>query len=142
MSGFLDIDLAFGGYYACTSAEAPGYSLIRILDFNRDAYHAALFSQSFDALPGAEELEALSPSVGHAPVDARGLLNNTSMTLVRQSPLTRDCLEGYMFYLEHFGVSDEEREEYADSLIAFSHDAPIKLRLSLADDELHIEERA
>ena len=37
MSESLDIDLAWGGFYACASAEDSGYSIIRLLDFNRNA---------------------------------------------------------------------------------------------------------
>ena len=102
MSEYLDIDLAWGGFYACTSADESKVSIIRLLDFNRDAYHAALFDESFEEIPRAVAVETLSPFVGHVPVDARGLLNNEAMVLICRKPLTRNCLEGYMYYLDWF----------------------------------------
>lgn len=141
MSEYLDIDLAWGGFYARTSADESEISIIRILDFNRDTYHVALFDESFEEIPGTDVVEALSPFIGHVPIDAKGLLNNDTMVLICRKPLTRDCLEGYMYYLEEFEVPEDEREELMDSLIAFSRDNPLKLRLYLSNDELQIEER-
>ena len=141
MSKFLNIDLAWGGFYACTSAESSEISIIRLLDFNRDSYHAALFDKTFDEIPDAAAVEALSPFVGHVPVDAKGLLNNESMILICGKELTPECLEGYMYYLEEFEVSEEERDELVQSLIAFSKNDPLKLKLYLSNDELQIEER-
>jgi hypothetical protein len=141
MSELLDIDLAWGGFYACISAEYPDISIIRLLDFNRDSYHATLFNKTFEEIPGAEVVEALSPFIHHAPIDAKGLLKNERMVLLCRKVLTRDCLEGYMYYLEEFGVPEDEREELTRSLIAFSKDEPLKLRLHVSNDELQIEER-
>jgi hypothetical protein len=141
MSEYLDIDLAWGGFYACTSAEDSKISVIRLLDFNRDAYHAAIFDKTFEEIPGADTVEALSPFIRHAPIDARGLLNYKSMFLICRKPLTRDCLEGYMYYLEEFEASEDDREELMNSLIAFSKDDPLKLKLYLNNNELQIEER-
>jgi hypothetical protein len=141
MTDYLYIELAWGGYYACTSYDSDEVTIIRLLDFNIDAYHAALFSEKFDTVPGSNEIEALSPSVHHVPVDARGLLNNKTIDLVSRKSLTRDDLEGYMYYLEQFEVPDEERKDLADSLIAYSNDHALSLRLSILDGELQIEER-
>jgi len=135
------IDLAWGGFYACTSADKPEVSIIRLLDFNLDAYHAALFDESFEEIPHATDVETLSPFVGHVPVDARGLLNNEAIVLICRKPLTRSCLEGYMYYLEEFEVPEDEREELMNSLIDFSKDDPLKLRLYLSNGVLQIEER-
>lgn len=141
MSDFLDIDLAWGGYYACTSDDSNEISIIRLLDFNRETYHACLFDESFDKTPGPEVIDELSAFVGHVPIDARGLLNNDSVVLIGSRPLTRNDLEGYMYYLAEFEVPEDEMEELAESLIAFSKDQPLALRLSLSDGELQIEER-
>ncbi|MBJ7555536.1 hypothetical protein [Marinomonas spartinae] len=141
MSNYLDIDLAWGGYYACASKESDEISIIRLLDFNREAYHACLFDESFDKTPGPEVVDELSAFVGYAPIDARGLLNYGSVVLIGSRLLTRDDLEGYLYYLEEFGVPEDEREELVESLIAFSKDKPLALRLSLSDGELQIEER-
>jgi len=141
MSEYLDIDLAWGGFYACISAGESEVSIIRLLDFNRDAYHTALFDETFEEIPRADTVEALSPFIGHVPMDAKGLINNETMVLISRKPLTLDCLEGYMYYLEEFEVPEDEREELMNSLIAFSKDDPLRLRLYLSNDELQIEER-
>lgn len=141
MGEYLDIDLAWGGFYACTSAGESEVSIIRLLDFNRDAYHAALFDVTFEKAPPADVVEALSPFIRHVPIDAKGLPNKDTMVLICRKPLTRDCLEGYMYYLEEFEVPEDEREESMNSLIVFSKDDPLKLRLYLSDNELQIEER-
>ena len=120
----------------------PGVvSIIRLLDFNRDAHHAILFDESFEEIPRAAAVETLSPFIKHVPLDARGLLNIEAMVLIGRKPLTRSCLEGYMYYLEEFEVPEDEREGLMNSLIAFSKDDPLKLRLYLSNGELQIEER-
>jgi len=141
MSEVLDIDVAWGGFYACASRDSDGISVIRLLDFNRDAYHASLFNERFDAIPGPEVIENLSLSIGHVPIDARGLLNFDTLTLIGRKPLTQDDLVGYMSYLAEFDVSEAEGKKFADSLMAFSNDAPLALRLYLLEGKLQIEER-
>ena len=141
MSESLDIDIAWGGFYACTSPDESVFSVIRILDFNQDAYHVALFSETFEKIPSTDVVEALSPFVGHAPIDAKGLLNYKTMELICTKSLTRNSLEGYMYYLEEFGMLEEERDQLTNSLIAFSNDVPLKLKLSIINGELQIEER-
>ena len=141
MNEYLDIDLAWGGFYARTFADQSEVSIIRLLDFNRDAYHAALFDERVEEIPRAAAVETLSPFIRHVPLDARGLLNIEAMVLIGRKPLTRSCLEGYMYYLEEFEVPEDEREGLMNSLIAFSKDDPLKLRLYLSNGELQIEER-
>lgn len=141
MSDLLDIDLAWGGYYACVARDSAEVSIIRLLDFNRDAYHASLFSERFDEIPEPDVVESLKPFIGHVPVDARGLLNLETMVLISRKPLTQSDLYGYMFYLEQFEVPEAERDELAKSLMALSNEAPMALRLSISNDELQIEER-
>ena len=141
MDKYLDIDLAWGGFYACTSVDESKVSIIRLLDFNRNAYHAALFSETFEEIPCADIVKELSPFVGHAPIDARGLLNYESMVQICRKPLTEDCLEGYMYYLDQFEVPEDEREELRNTLMAFSQDDSLKLRLFIENDELQIAER-
>lgn len=141
MSDLLDIDLAWGGYYACVARDSAEVSIIRLLDFNRDAYHASLFSERFDEIPEPDVVESLKPFIGHVPVDARGLLNLETMVLISRKLLTQSDLYGYMFYLEQFEVPEAERDELAKSLMALSNEAPMALRLSISNDELQIEER-
>ena len=141
MNNVLEIDIAWGGYYACTSKDSDGFSIIRLLDFNRDAYHASLYSEGFKEFPSPEDVMKLTPFIGHAPIDAKGLLNYESISLIDRKPLTQSDLEGYMYYLAEFEVSENERKELTESLISFSKDTPLALRLYISDNELQIEER-
>lgn len=135
-----DIDFLWGGYYASKEEGSDQFGAFRLLDFNRDAYHAALFNEKFDELPTVESLRALSPFIGHVPIDSRALLRERELQLIGGSPLTEEDLEGYMIYLEHHEMSKEERTELANNLLGFSTEPPLRLRLHLVEDELAITE--
>lgn len=141
MNEYLDIDIAWGGYYAAVSKDSDNTSVFRLLDFNRDAYHIAIYEETFDVIPSKEEISALSPYIGHAPIDAKGLLNYKQLTLIDSKPLTKEDLLGYMYYLEEFEVSAEDREKLSQSLISFSKEPALKLRLSIDNGELQIKQR-
>ena len=74
MSEPTDIDIQWGGYYASREQPNGPVGIFRLLDFNRDAYHAALYKEEFSDVPSLVKIVSLSPFVGHAPIDARGLL--------------------------------------------------------------------
>ncbi|MCB1052286.1 MAG: hypothetical protein KDC71_16920 [Acidobacteria bacterium] len=139
----MDIDLQWGGFYACRESDAkPGeYGLIRILDFNRDAYHAALYQERFDQIPSIESVQDLHPFIGHVPIDARGLLNYEELILIGGPVLTEDDLVGYRIYLENHEVPNSEIDKLVIKLADFGKDKPLKLRLSLVNNELMIQER-
>jgi len=111
--------------------------LFRLLDFNRDAYHAALFNENFLEIPSLDKIIALVPFIGHVPIDARGLLN-ANIQLVGGTPLTSEDLEGYMLYLEYHDVSADKRRELTEQLVSFSYEPPLNLHLEIKEDELHI----
>jgi hypothetical protein len=96
----LNLDLVWGGYYASISSDNSKISVFRMLDFNRDAYHAALFAEEFTDTPKLEQLKDLSPFIGHAPIDARSLLLNDDLQMIGRQELSRSDLEGYIYYLE------------------------------------------
>jgi hypothetical protein len=137
----LEIDLAWGGFYASIPAEGGDMTVFRLLDFNRDAYHAAMFAEKFSVLPTLEQLTSLTPFIGHAPIDARGLIRDDDLRLIGSKPLTRADLEGYMYYLEAHEVPQAEMDELAERLISFSSEHPLRLQLEIVDDELLISER-
>ncbi len=141
MQTSLDINLAWGGYYASTDLENGHISVFRLLDFNRDAYHAALFREKFDATPTLEKMTALSPFIGHAPIDARGLLRNKDLKLLGCKPLSREDLEGYAYYLEAHEVTADEIEKLFERILGFTTELPLQLHLEIIDDELVISER-
>jgi hypothetical protein len=134
------IDIAFGGLYASTKAGTGEVSLFRLLDFNVDAVHLAVYAQKFDALPSAADVKALSPFVWHAPIDARTLLRDDDLHLIREDPLSREDLDGYVVYLEDMGVSEPERNELVQRVMALSRKGRIQVRLSAVDDTLVVEE--
>ena len=141
MSTGIDFDAVWGGYYAGRSADSGEYSIFRLLDFNQHAYHAALFSEKFQTLPSDSVVLALKPFIGHAPIDARALVHEGDLTLVGRAPLTQGDLEGYLYYLEAHDVPESERVSLAASLIGFSHEPPLRLRLELTTDALDVSER-
>jgi len=141
MSNTLELDIAWGGYYACTTHDSDEVSIIRLLDFNIDAYHAALYSQVFDKTPSATEIAKLTPLVGHVPMASKALLLNKTMTLIDRKPLVKQDLDGYMLYLEDCEVPEAERNEVTETLISYCADDPMKVTLSLADDKLKVDPR-
>ncbi|HYF36665.1 MAG TPA: hypothetical protein VD994_15320 [Prosthecobacter sp.] len=142
MSDAIDIDLSWGGYYASTNAEDGGkVTVFRLLDFNTDAYQAALFTEEFASMPTLEEVADLSPFIGHVPIDARALLQNRDLRLLGSRPLSRDDLVGYAYYLEDHGMTPEEIRSLQDDILQFTQQPPLRLRLELANDELVVSER-
>jgi len=137
----MDIDLQWGGYYASKESDGSQYGVFRILDFNRNAYHIAIFKEKFDEIPEFSDIEKLSPYIGHSPIDSRALLNEKNVRLLGSKELETDDLEGYSYYLEAHDVDEKEIDELVESLISYSKEPPMKLSLSLNGDELEIEER-
>ena len=140
MKASLDIELAWGGYYGSTDPESGKISVFRLLDFNRDAYHAALFKEKFDRMPTLEEVTELSPFIGHAPIDARGMVRHNDLQYLGCKPLSREELEGYAYYLEAHEVTSNDIEELFARILGFNAEPPLQLRLEIIDDELVISE--
>lgn len=82
MSNFTDIDIAFGGYYASIPEDGSAVSVFRLLDIDRFAYHAALYQERFANLPTVEQLAAIRPFIGHAPIDTRLLVGEAEVRLI------------------------------------------------------------
>ena len=141
MNQTADIDLCWGGYYLTRPDEHGRARLFRLLDFDSTAYHAALYSETFADAPALDEVKALTPLIGHAPIDVRGLLDRAPLRLLGEAPLTRDDLTGYEAYLEHHGLPPEDQEALLNRVIQFSHQPPLRLRLELVGDELRVTER-
>jgi hypothetical protein len=134
------LDLAFGGVYASTDVETGKVSLFRLLDFNVDAVHVAMYQQRFDAVPGAAEVRALSPMILHAPIDARTLLRDDELQLIAESPLSAEDLMGYVAYLEDMGMPEHDRGALVQQVIALSRKRGIRVRLRADGDTLVVEE--
>lgn len=137
----LEIDIAWGGFYLTRSEDSGDYRVFRLLDFNKDACHAAFFTETFESPPGWEEVKDLSPFVGHVPMDARSLLNYEELQLLGRTPLDRDDLSGYEYYLGEHGVDPERIDELFGRIIEFSGKEPMQLRLGLDGEELAIDVR-
>ena len=138
----LEINIAWGGYYISMTDNTGAFSVFRLLDFNRQAYHAALFTEKFTILPTLNELLVLSPFIGHAPIDAKALVGEKELQLIGSKPLTYDDLEGYMYYLNECGVLQEEIYELAEEIINFSNQPPLGAQLRIVDEKLVISEPA
>jgi hypothetical protein len=141
MKVHLDIDILWGGFYASQCVDSREISVFRLLDFNQHAYHAALYKKRFSTLPAEEEIVALSPFIGHVPVDTRALLGKDRPILIGRKPLSPEDLNGYMYYLEDHEVDEDERMSLTQRLIEFSNEPPLKLRLQIVDEELEILNR-
>jgi hypothetical protein len=140
MQNYLDIELAWGGYYASKESEDGLISVFRLLDLNRDAYHAALFKEKFSATPTLGELKTLSPFIGHAPIDTRALIRKKGLQFLGSTPLIRDDLEGYEYYLEAHGATPADIDELIVRILGYTIEPPIHLRLEIVDDELIISQ--
>ncbi|GAA6186713.1 hypothetical protein [Aliiglaciecola sp. NS0011-25] len=134
----MDIEISWGGYYASISDEDGEITLFRLLDFNRDDYHIAIYQEKFQSIPTLKEIEGLSPFIGHAPLDSRSLLNNKKVLLIGSSQLSKSDLAGYLFYLENFEVPSEDLEFLIQSILEYSKEPPLQLRLTLVEEELQI----
>lgn len=135
----MDIDIQWGAYYL--TKEDNQYRVFRLLDFNRYAYHAAIFKETFTIRPKTDELLQLTPFIGHAPVDAKALLQEESIQLLAAAPLKKEDLEGYRYYLEEQGMTTSEMDELIQRIMEFSTQPPLQLRLEIVDDELEISQR-
>lgn len=135
----IDIEIQWGAYYL--TKEDNQYHVFRLLDFNRYAYHAAIFKETFTTRPTKDEILQLTPFIGHAPIDAKTLLQEESIQLLASAPLKKEDLEGYRYYLEEQGVTTGELEELIQRIMEFSTQPPLQLRLEIVDDELEISQR-
>ncbi len=135
-----DVDIAWGGYYVSLEGAGGGFRVFRLLDFSQSAYHAALFREKFESRPTLAEVTALAPYVMHVPIDSRGLVS-PPIQLLGATPLSAEALGGYMFYLEQHGVPADEREKLIAKLVAFSQEAPLRLKLRVIGDQLQIAQR-
>jgi len=135
----MNIEIQWGAYYL--TEEDNQYRVFRLLDFNRYAYHAAIFKETFTTRPTKDEILQLTPFIGHAPIDAKTLLQEESIQLLASAPLKKEDLEGYRYYLEEQGVTTGELEELIQRIMKFSTQPPLQLRLEIVDDELEISQR-
>lgn len=135
----IDIKIQWGAYYL--TQEDNQYRVFRLLDFNRYAYHAAIFKETFATRPTKDEILQLAPFIGHAPIDAKTLLQEESIQLLASAPLKKEDLEGYRYYLEEQGMATREIDELIQRVMEFSAQPPLQLRLEIVDDELEISQR-
>ncbi len=126
-SGGEILDIQWGGYYA--SKEESMFRVFCLLDFNKDAYHAQLFQEKFDHLPSFDEVKDLRPSIWHAPV-AVGSLLGRGVALIGHHDLDEQSLMGYAEYMRQMGAEEDAIKAMTHQLIAYSHEAPMKFRLS------------
>ena len=137
----VNIDLQWGGYYASLEQEEEQFGVFRLLDFNRYAYHVAIFKEKFSELPSLEHVMRLTPYIGHAPIDSKALLRPREIHLLGATPLTEEDLKGYRFYLEQHEMEEKDIKALLDSVIGFGNEPPLKLTLAEKDGELEITER-
>jgi hypothetical protein len=128
------IETQWGGYYSSKGKDNK-YTVFRLLDLNKDAYHAQLFTEEFDHTPTFEEVKKLSPYILHVPIALGGILNNVELTLLGYEELSVPDFEGYSEYLRHMGVEDLQIKNLLEKLIGFSKQKPIKISIRKTDGE-------
>ena len=135
----MKLQLQWGGFY--TSKNENGkFGVFRLLDFNIDAYHIAIYSEEFDKVPTLADIQKLKPFIGHAPIDSKALLNRKELTLIGNKKLVKEDLIGYSYYLTDGEDTDDELKSFLSDVISFSHKPPMNLLLSLKNGKLDIKE--
>ncbi len=134
----MDIEISWGGYYASICDDRGEITLFRLLDFNRDDYHIAIYQEKFQSIPSLNKVEGLTPFIRHVPLDSRSLLNNKKTLLIGNRHLSKSDLAGYLMYLESFEVPSEDLELLTQSILEYSQEPPLQLRLTLVEEELQI----
>jgi len=134
--GEVVILVQWGGYYA--SEEAGGFGVFRLLDFNRQGYHAQLFREKFDHSPSLSEIQKLEPFLWHAPIAIGALMNKEAMKLVGHDSLDEHALMGYEEYLRQMGAEESAIKELLARLIEFSNRKPMRVRLAQSADGVTI----
>jgi len=134
------VTIAWGGYYSQRAGKNGGYSIWRLLDFNVDAVHKALWMgepREFDHAPTLEE--ALESTQGkhptHVPIAAASLILAEELEFLGSRPITGSDLEGYRLYLEHFEVEATKIDQILDRIEVFSQREPLVLRLEADGDD-------
>ncbi|WP_309398916.1 hypothetical protein [Cerasicoccus maritimus] len=136
----LNLELQWGGIYISRNPEDSTYGIFRILDFNRDAYHIAIYQEKFTTPPSLTEILKLKPFIGHAPMALSALMINDELQLVGGQELSKEDLEGYNYYLEAHDVELSEIEDLTQRLIGFSKEPPMQLSLAKQGDSIEILE--
>ena len=132
----MDFPVLWGAYY--TYKEEGKYVVFRLLDFNADAIHYAIFKEEFEMRPKAKEIRGLSPYIGHVPFEVGTLLHKSELELTASAPLTLTDLEGYGYYLGEFGMKANELSEFKTKLIEFSHKEPLLTHLKMHGDRVEV----
>jgi len=133
----MDFLVLWGGYYTYKK-ENEKYALFRLLDFNADAIHYALFTEEFEVRPNEKEIKKLHPLIGHVPIEVGSLLYKFELELTASAPLTLTDLEGYGYYLSEFGMNDNKLTEFMKNLIEFSQKEPLLTHLKMNGDRVEV----
>jgi len=132
-SGEVRFSAAWGGWYTQQS-EDGSWTVFRLLDINRDAYHSTLFRDRFSERPTFEQAIGLQPYALHVPI-AAGRLVHYPATLIGATPLQLEDLYGYDVYLEQAaGMPDPDRRVFLQKLVGFSTQPPLDFRMGFAPD--------
>ncbi|HKU18990.1 MAG TPA: hypothetical protein VJP80_07030 [Candidatus Saccharimonadales bacterium] len=129
----MEMDLQWGGYYSFKRDDGT-YGIFRLIDFNRTTRHAALYRDSFPKPPTLAEAEAATPFIMHAPMAAASLFNEQDLRLIGGKPFVAGDLEGWGYYMQQTGVTEETFKRLVDAINAFARQQPVRVRLTEAAD--------
>jgi hypothetical protein len=137
----MDMDVAWGGYYAASEGQNRPIRYFRLLDFSREMIHLAWYELDQEASSDSQWFLAASPSVGHAAIATLTLVEFASVTLLASQPLTETHLGAFREFLVANQIPPELIEEHFAKLQFFSEEPPLLARLELENGELVIRER-
>ena len=133
-----DFSVLWGGFYTHLKEDGNGYSIFRLLDFNKDAIHISFYNEEFTEKPSIEDVSSLRPFIQHTPFEMPSILNYKELTLIGPCPLDEDDLFGYRTYLEMHEAPDDYIEETFGNIMAFSMQPPMKVRSEETDGGIEL----
>jgi hypothetical protein len=136
--GYTDIEVQLGGFYSYT--ENGSYQVFRLIDLRGSFCALQLFKEKFETIPAFEDVTDLSPFIGMVAVDTGFLLTAETLVLLGHREFLTHELQGYETYLsETEQYEAEDIQELMDTIIAYSKEAVLNVRLTEGEDGVRLE---
>lgn len=142
MTNIVDVDILWGGYYSYRNKSDNLYHVFRLLDFNKDAFHYALYDVDFKTPPTLEQILEHRPFIQHVPQELEAIMNMADLKLVGVTPLRDEDLFGYRLFLDEPNAHEEAVTEVFSNLKRYNQEPPLQLRLTLRNGDIEILPRA
>ena len=90
-------ELKVGGLYAVKNRDGS-FGLVKVLALEPGVVHIRSYTNKFATIPTTVDEKSLQYFIGHAPISARGFIDQDKPVFVKQSQVSPDELEGYNYY--------------------------------------------